>query len=116
MEAFSCGTVGIDDFMLVEEHMDVGHLATLILCDSFAVNEVFGCNKDLRFSEQQLGAVALKQHTMLGRDEDVAFQTGEHAGADANGGEFADGMDGSALDPANGLEAVVSGYNEVAHL
>jgi len=84
-----------------------------VLCDQLVIDQVFGRNQHFAFAEQQLCAVALEQHPVLGRDEQITLLASDDAGLNPDRGKFVHGRDSALLDPADRLQTVVTGDNQI---
>ena len=116
MEGFCCGTFCIDHFVFIKHHMDVCDISTCFLRDQATVDQVFGGNKNFAFAEQQLCAVALEQHPVLRRHEQIALLTSDDARPDPDRGKPVQCWHSARLDPADRLQSVVTGHDKLTNL
>jgi len=99
VEAFRGSPFGIDHFVFVKHHVDVGDKPTFLARDRFVVDQMRGGHKHFAFTEQQLRAIPLEQHAVLRRDQKITLKPRHSARTQTHRGEFVRCRHRALLDP-----------------
>ena len=88
--------------MGVKQDMHVFNRAADLRTDGMIVDQILGRDQNLAFAKQKFGQIVPDQHTVLGRQLDVA-RIAQRTGLDQNRGHRALGRHSAPPDPAHGL-------------
>ena len=104
---------GPDHLMDVEEHVEIDDFVALDGADADPVHKILGRDQHLILAKHQLGHVVGHKNAVLWRQDKTIMPT-QRAGFDDNWGEVAACGDGPPPDPADRLQPVIAGLDQVA--
>ena len=115
IEAFGPDAFGLDQMMGIQQNVVIGDHAAGLAVNAIVVQQVNSADQDFGLAIDQFSAPVVDQYAMLGRNDEVVVIVDRPLG-DHDRGKVTLCRDRRFADPADGLQAIVAGGDQIANL